>query len=106
VSKTKCRLSDGIKREATDSNNDSTVNQSSSNRAGATERYYGARLSDVLATDAPFDFNNEGLRWDNPCEDPVDEFRRIESYKTNRRLRYINENNAKIAALTVQERTF
>ena len=44
------------------------------------------------------------LRWDNVCEDPVDESRRIEVYKANRRQRYINANNTKLALLAIKER--
>lgn len=43
------------------------------------------------------------LRWENPCEDPVDEMRRIQVYKANRRLRYMNSNNSKIAMLSVKD---
>ena len=51
-------------------------------------------------------YDDTGLRWDNVCDDPLDELRRIETYKANRRLRYINANNAKIALLTIKERKF
>ena len=52
------------------------------------------------------DFYDIGLRWHNICEDPIDEFRRIEAYKANRRLRYNNANDTKIALLTIKERKF
>ena len=51
-------------------------------------------------------YNDTGLRWNNVCDDPLDELRRIETYKANRRLRYINANSAKIASLTIKERKF
>ena len=44
------------------------------------------------------------LRWENPCDDPLDEIRRIEVYKANRRLRYLNANNTKVALLAIKER--
>ena len=43
------------------------------------------------------------LRWENPCDNPVDEMRRISVYKANRRMRYMNSNNTKIASLTIKE---
>ena len=51
-------------------------------------------------------YDDTGLRWNNVCDDPLDELRRIETYKANRRLRYINANSAKIASLTIKERKF
>ena len=56
------------------------------------------------ASPTPLDFDDSGLRWDNPCDNMLDEIRRIEAYKTNRRLRYMNSNNMKIAELTIQEK--
>ena len=44
------------------------------------------------------------LRWENPCDEPLDEIRRIEVYKANRRLRYLNANNTKVALLAIKER--
>lgn len=44
------------------------------------------------------------LRWENPCDNPLDEIRRIEVYKANRRLRYLNANNTKVALLAIKQR--
>ena len=43
--------------------------------------------------------NPDALRWDSPCKDPMDEARRIQVYKDNRRLRYKNSNRLKVASL-------
>ncbi|XP_066918961.1 uncharacterized protein [Clytia hemisphaerica] len=61
-------------------------------------------VKDSYASKTPLDFEDSGLRWDSPCDNMLDEIRRIEAYKTNRRLRYMNANNMKIAELTIQEK--
>ncbi|XP_057295626.1 uncharacterized protein LOC130624074 [Hydractinia symbiolongicarpus] len=44
------------------------------------------------------------LRWENKCDNDVDEMRRIEVYKVNRRLRYANANNTRVALLAIKDR--
>ena len=44
------------------------------------------------------------LRWENPCENLANELSRIEIYKTNRRLRYINARNNQLALVAIKER--
>lgn len=53
---------------------------------------------DVITLDA------DVLRWENQCENPIDEMCRVEAYKSNRRLRYVNAKNAKLALLAIKEK--
>ena len=43
------------------------------------------------------------LRWENRCDDEEKELERIEVYKANRRLRYINARNTQLALLAIKE---
>ena len=43
------------------------------------------------------------LRWENTCGNVEDEVERMEVYKANRRLRYVNARNTQIALLAIKE---